>query len=84
MTQPTEPIWRDTRFRIEMTARCLDCAAIPKVSNAGQIVTESGEQVQIMHNGIRVIAGGYYGETGWRKSSPGLRGHHEPQGGIDF
>lgn len=76
--QITEPICRDMRFRIEMTASCHDCDLIPKVPNAGQIVTERGERVQIMHNGLRVLAGGYYGD--WMAEIiTRLRGHHEPQ-----
>jgi FkbM family methyltransferase len=78
MHQITEPIGRDTRFRIEMTASCHDCDLIPKVPNAGQIVTERGERVQIMHNGLRVLAGGYYGD--WMAEIiTRLHGHHEPQ-----
>jgi FkbM family methyltransferase len=73
-----DPVSRDTRFRIEMTVGCGDCAAIPKVLNAGRIVTEDGERVQIMHNGTKVLAGGYHGE--WMSEIiERLRGHHEPQ-----
>jgi FkbM family methyltransferase len=61
-----------------MTAGCPDCAAIPKVANAGQIVTESGKRLQIMHNGIKVVAGGYHGD--WMAEIiTRLSGHHEPQ-----
>jgi FkbM family methyltransferase len=78
-----EPIIRDVRFRIEMTVSCHDCASIPKVMNAGQIVTEDGERVQIMHNGLRVLAGGYYGD--WMvEIITRLCGHHEPQEELVF
>jgi len=74
----TEPIWRDVKFRIEMTVSCGDCAAIPKVENAGKVVDEGGRRVQIMHNGVKVLADAYYGE--WMTEVIArLRGHHEPQ-----
>lgn len=73
-----EPIWRDVRFRIEMTVSCGDCMAIPKVENAGKVLDEGGRRVQIMHNGVKVLADGYYGE--WMTEIIcRLRGHHEPQ-----
>lgn len=61
-----------------MTVSCPDADAIPKVEDAGQTREVDGQRVQVMHNGILVTEGGYYGE--WtteiiRK----LRGHHEPQ-----
>jgi len=66
-----------------MTASCQDCAAIPKVPNAGQILTQGAERVQIMHNGIRVLADGYDG--GWMAEIiTRLRGHHEPQEELVF
>ena len=74
----TEPIWRDERFRIGMTTSCRDCDPIPKVAEAGQIVIENGRRVQVMHNGLRVSAGDYYGD--WTAEVITLlRGHHEPQ-----
>ena len=61
-----------------MTVGCPDCALIPKVEQAGEIVDLAGKPVQIMHNGIRVRADGYCGD--WMTSIiKGLRGHHEPQ-----
>jgi FkbM family methyltransferase len=51
-----------------------DCDPIPKVDGAGEIV----DGVQLMHNGVRVVAGGYYGD--WMAEIiRQLRGHHEPQ-----
>lgn len=74
---------RDTRFRIEMTVSCRDTDALPKVEQAGRIVTENGEQVQIMHNGLRVQAGGYFGD--WMSEIiERLHGHHEPQEELVF
>lgn len=61
-----------------MTIGCRDCDDIPKVADAGRIVIERGEHVQVMHNGLRVLAGGYHGD--WMAQViRGLRGHHEPQ-----
>ena len=79
----TEPIWRDERFRIGMTTSCRDCDPIPKVAEAGQIVIENGRRVQVMHNGLRVSAGGYHGD--WTAEVITLlRGHHEPQEELIF
>ena len=73
-----EPVRRDLRFRVEMTVNCHDCDHIGKVANAGEIAVEHGSRVQVMHNGIRVLAGGYHGE--WMAEIiTRLRGHHEPQ-----
>jgi lipopolysaccharide transport system ATP-binding protein len=64
--------------RVAMTISCRDSNTIEKVANAGSIEIYDGKQVQIMHNGLRVVAGGYYGE--WMTNIiAGLKGHHEPQ-----
>jgi hypothetical protein len=64
--------------RAEMTASCRDCDHIPKVPDAGWVFAGDGRPVQIMHNGVRVVAGGYYGD--WMTSIIArLHGHHEPQ-----
>ena len=74
---------RDERYRIEMTVRCGDCESIPKVDRAGEIVVENGASVQIMHNGLRVSAGGYHGP--WMSEIISrLKGHHEPQEELVF
>ena len=76
-THPTIPpeLWR----RVRMTVGCRDTDPIPKVDNAGEIVSvEDGTAVQIMHNGVEVVAGGYHGE--WMSEIiRRLAGHHEPQ-----
>lgn len=66
-------------MRIAMGTRCRDTDAIPKVSGAGGVsVLPSGRRIQLMHNGVRVMADGYYGE--WMTRLIELtRGHHEPQ-----
>jgi FkbM family methyltransferase len=64
--------------RIAMTLRCEDSNLIPKVDRAGEVVNQHGEPYQIMHNGLKVTSGGYYGA--WmREIIQILRGHHEPQ-----
>lgn len=69
--------------RIEITARCRDSDPIPKVAEAGRTAEFQGERVQIMHNGLKVVADGYYGE--WMTRLIGrLEGHHEPQEEIVF
>lgn len=65
--------------RVQMTVRCHDCEEVPKVPDAGRVVTEpDGRRAQIMHNGVRVLADGYDGA--WMTRLIELcRGHHEPQ-----
>jgi len=61
--------------RVKTTISCQDCLYIPKVKNAGSIVDD---KYQIMHNGVKVIKGGYHGQ--WmEKIIKELKGHHEPQ-----
>ena len=69
-----------TAFRRAWVARiadvlaCPDLAAIPRVRGAGRV--RGG--TQLMHNGLRVVAGGYYGYplTRMMRLSGGV---HEPQ-----
>ena len=51
---------------------------IPKVPDAGIVVTEGGMRWQVMHNGVMVLADGYYGAWMTRLIA-NLNGHHEPQ-----
>jgi FkbM family methyltransferase len=73
------PINTTDKARIEMTARCRDAESIPKIRAAGRLISlTDGRRVQIMHNGIRVLADGYYGT--WMTSLiERCAGHHEPQ-----
>ena len=65
--------------RIEMTVNCRDSALIPKIAGAGMVFeNEEGDTYQLMHNGLKVIAGGYYG-TWMTEIIRQLQGHHEPQ-----
>lgn len=69
--------------RVLMTLSCGDCEAIPKVAEAGRTISFMGQDVQIMHNGVKVIHGGYHGD--WMAHIiRGLRGHHEPQEELIF
>jgi FkbM family methyltransferase len=72
------PMIMSVEQRIGMTVSCRDASDLPKVKNAGKIIQENGKKLQIMHNGIKVLADGYYGDL----ISPiieKLGGHHEPQ-----
>lgn len=65
--------------RIAMAQRCRDCDDLPKAQRAGEVVIDDdGIPVQIMHNGLRVLAGGYCGA--WTTELIGAcEGHYEPQ-----
>lgn len=73
------PVWNKTpEQRAAMTTSCRDTDYIPKVKEAGRIVTYKGRSCQVMHNGLKVVNGGYYGE--WMAGIiKDLKGHHEPQ-----
>src|SRR5436190_7232454 len=77
------PVQADNQERSEMTVACRDCDRIPKVENAGHVILRKGKRVQVMHNGVEVLADGYYGS--WMTEIiAGLRGHHEPQEELVF
>lgn len=65
--------------RTAMTVSCRDADYIPKVKDAGACHTlKNGTEVQVMHNGLIVERGGYYGD--WMINIiTALKGHHEPQ-----
>jgi FkbM family methyltransferase len=65
--------------RVQMGTRCRDMDGIPRVSEAGKVQTMPDQtRVQVMHNGIRVLADGYYGQ--WMTRLIELCGGvHEPQ-----
>jgi FkbM family methyltransferase len=71
------------RLRVEMTLACRDCDAIPKNTDAGRVLLENGQRVQVMHNGLRVVAGGY-GDAWTEELIARSRGHHEPQEELAF
>ena len=70
--------------RIEQTVACHDTDSIPKVADAGAVQERAdGTRVQVMHNGVLVEEGGYYGA--WMTEIiRRLRGHHEPQEELAF
>lgn len=69
--------------RIFMTVSCSDSDEITKVNGAGGTRDENGQRVQMMHNGLVVKEGGYFG--GWMTEIiRTLRGHHEPQEELVF
>jgi hypothetical protein len=47
----------DNAPRAEMTVSCRDCDLIPKVPDSGKVISFEGKPAQIMHNGLRVVAG---------------------------
>lgn len=72
------PLNMNENQRAHMTVSCQDTASIPKVKQAGLVIVEGGKKVQVMHNGLKVSAGGYYGD--WMVDIiKKLKGHHEPQ-----
>ena len=78
------PVSLDNFARARLTASCRDSDSIPRTADAGEIVMGScGKRVQIMHNGLRIIAGEYGGE--WTaKIINDLKGVHEPQEELVF
>lgn len=66
------------RRRVEQTVACRDTDEIPKVPDAGDVREQDGRRVQVMHNGVLIEEGCYYGA--WMTEIiRRLRGHHEPQ-----
>lgn len=83
IVQPVVKYRSSEDARVAMTISCKDCGAIPKVANAGAVFSVGGQIVQLMHNGTRVVAGGYFGE--WMQTViQQLQGHHEPQEELLF
>ena len=64
--------------RVLMTVSCHDSDSIPKVENAGSFIERDGKELQVMHNGLLVERGCYYGP--WTDEViRATGGHHEPQ-----
>lgn len=73
----------DVLGRTLMTISCADADLIPKAPGAGRIVDTPDGPVQVMHNGLKVVAGGYHGD--WMAHViRALHGHHEPQEELIF
>ena len=70
---------QDERRRVAEATLCADADYIPKVPGAGLVsVDASGNRVQLMHNGLRVLADGYYGAF-MTQIIEKMKGHHEAQ-----
>ena len=78
------PVMRTPEERVRLTASCRDADVLPKVADAGAVLRqEDGTTVQVMFNGLKVVAGGYYGS--WMQNLiTRCRGHHEPQEEVLF
>lgn len=69
--------------RIALTTAVRDTDTIVKVPNAGEVIDHDGVTVQVMHNGILMEEGCYYGA--WMTEViRQLQGHHEPQEELAF
>ncbi|HXB58992.1 MAG TPA: FkbM family methyltransferase [Candidatus Acidoferrales bacterium] len=65
--------------KIRLAASCRDMDHVPRVADAGKILTNAqGKRIQVMHNGIQVLADGYY-SVFLTELIERLKGHHEPQ-----
>lgn len=64
--------------RVAMTISCTDADELPRVANAGEVIDHRGGRVQVMHNGVLVEEGCYYGTISGEIIRC-LRGVHEPQ-----
>lgn len=89
LAQPSSPSEPRSDFepgllrRIALTTSCTDADVLPRVPNAGAIENRNNQSVQIMHNGVLVEAGGYFGD--WMAHIiQTLRGVHEPQEEVAF
>jgi FkbM family methyltransferase len=72
------PFAKSDAERVEMTVSCKDAEDIDRVPNAGKVISKDGKKYQVMHNGLLVVADGYYGS--WMTDLiKKLRGCHEPQ-----
>lgn len=70
---------RHWNLRIADVVECPDNRRLARVPDAGKII----DGCQIMHNGIRVVANGYYGD-GISRMLAANRGCHEPQEEVVF
>ena len=70
---------QDEKRRVAEAGLCNDADYIPKVPGAGSVhVDQNGNCVQVMHNGLLVLADGYYGEF-MTQIVERMKGHHEAQ-----
>ena len=76
LKEKLDPLWN---LRIEEVLLCPDNEFIDRVPNAGTL--KNG--IQIMHNGVKICAGGYYG-AGIAQMLIKNKGVHEPQEELAF
>ncbi len=69
--------------RVAMTISCTDADNLPRVPNAGEVIDHPSGRVQVMHNGVLVEEGCYYG-TITSEIIRCLLGIHEPQEEVAF
>lgn len=69
--------------RVSQTVACTDADDLPRVDGAGDTIERDGERLQVMHNGVVVTEGGYYGPLS-SEIIRCLRGVHEPQEEVAF
>lgn len=79
----TKPDPDDLNRRVEITVAVRDTDAIPKVPDAGEVRDQDGQRIQVMHNGVLIEEGCYYGAF-MTEIIRRLRGHHEPQEELVF
>lgn len=68
----------DEQRRIEIAVAVHDADALPKVADAGSIITRGSRRIQVMHNGVLIDEGCYHGAF-MTEIIRRLKGHHEPQ-----
>jgi FkbM family methyltransferase len=62
---------------------CADSDSLPRVADAGALVERDGVKLQVMHNGLLIEEGGYFGR--WMTEIiRSARGVHEPQEEVVF
>lgn len=71
------------RSRVAMTVSCTDADALPRVADAGEVIDHPNGRAQVMHNGVLVEDGCYYGILSGEIIRC-LRGVHEPQEEVVF
>ena len=81
MRRQTSP--DDLRRRVEITTAVRDTDRLPKVDDAGAVRDHDGVLVQVMHNGVLIEEGCYFGAF-MTEIITRLRGHHEPQEEVVF
>lgn len=70
---------QDEKRRVAEATLCADADYIPKVPGAGTVSRDgNGNRVQLMHNGLVVLADSYYGNFVTQIIEK-MKGHHEAQ-----